>query len=218
VAGHAYPSGFWHDIFFIDSLHGWGTGYWYTFSGSGTDTTVIVNTTNDADWLPLLSNIGNHPLYKIFFLDHQKGWVTGATGIILSTQDGGQNWTREAEGMTNEWLSGLQFTSPHNGYICGNNMTLLKYGQISGEEETGGPGDREKEEVEVWPNPTRGKFQITNSKHQAPNSKQIQNSNYPMTQTKRIPCKEFSFWKLEFGICDLSLTISYSDHLPSTAN
>jgi photosystem II stability/assembly factor-like uncharacterized protein len=158
VAGHAYPSGFWHDIFFIDSLHGWGTGYWYTFSGSGTDTTVIVNTTNDADWLPLLSNIGNHPLYKLFFLDHQKGWVTGATGIILSTQDGGQNWTREAEGMSNDFLSGIQFTSATSGYVCGNNMTLLKYGPLTCVNE------EEQENILVWPNPTNGKFKIQSRK------------------------------------------------------
>lgn len=160
VAGHAYPSGFWHDIFFIDSLHGWGTGYWYTFSGSGTDTTVIVNTTNDADWLPLLSNIGNHPLYKLYFLDHQKGWVAGATGIILSTQDGGQNWTREAEGMSNEWLSGLQFTSANTGYVCGNNMTLLKYGQASSIEDHGNGNKGKHLRIEVWPNPTQGHLNI----------------------------------------------------------
>jgi len=150
VAGHAYPSGFWHNIFFVDSLHGWGTGYWLTGAGTTTDTTFVVHTTNDSSWMPQLSNIGNHPLYGIFFLDLSRGWVTGARGDIFSTIDGGQNWIKEAEGMTNEWLSGVQFTSLNNGYICGNTMTLLKYGLINGVDEMDDVG------FEVYPNPTRG--------------------------------------------------------------
>ncbi|KAF0200491.1 MAG: hypothetical protein FD170_3456 [Bacteroidetes bacterium] len=155
LAGHAYPSGFWHNIFFVDSLHGWGTGYWLTGAGTTTDTTFVVHTTNDSSWMPQLSNIGNHPLYGIFFLDLSRGWVTGARGDIFSTIDGGQRWLREAEGMTNEWLSGVQFTCSNNGYICGNKMTLLKYGQINGLEEYGGPGS-----AEVYPNPTSSQFKI----------------------------------------------------------
>jgi hypothetical protein len=44
-----------------------------------------------------------------------------------------------------------------------------------GMEETGRPGNKEREAMEVFPNPTHGKFQITNPKHQTNPKTQIQN-------------------------------------------
>jgi photosystem II stability/assembly factor-like uncharacterized protein len=179
-AGHSYPSGFWRDIFFADPLHGWGVGYWLTSSGLETDTVKIAFTVDDSSWLPLLSNIGEIQLYKIFFLDLQRGWSAGASGEIFSTRDGGVTWTREAEGISNEWLSGLQFTSANTGYVCGNNMTLLKYGPVIGADEHGGNETWGKGSVEVWPNPTRGKFQITSTKFQTNSKNKIQNFQIEM--------------------------------------
>ncbi len=214
VAGHAYPSGFWHNIFFVDSLHGWGTGYWLTGAGTTTDTTFVVHTTNDSSWMPQLSNIGNHPLYGLFFLDLLHGWVTGARGDIFSTIDGGQNWIKEAEGMTNEWLSGVQFTSSNNGYVCGNRMTLLKYGQISGTGEHGRGEAGKPGSVEVWPNPTRGKFQITSTIRQLADQTNLKNQiqkcevvdlygniiDASVCNLKSGACLVLGAWDLEFDI------------------
>jgi hypothetical protein len=53
-----------------------------------------------------------------------------------------------------------------------------------------------EEDIAVGARKNKGinRTQIPNPKHQIPNS------NYPMTKTKKIPCKVLSFWKLEFGI------------------
>jgi photosystem II stability/assembly factor-like uncharacterized protein len=137
IGEHAYPSGFWYDVFFIDSLNGWGAGYWLTGGGTTVDTAVIIHTTDDSSWFtPQLINVGNTGSFvKVFFLNNQMGWTINASGRIYSTTDGGNTWTREAEGMTEEFLICIQFTSSNNGYVAGNNKTLLKYTLLSDVEE-----------------------------------------------------------------------------------
>ncbi|RLD69986.1 MAG: hypothetical protein DRI87_08950, partial [Bacteroidetes bacterium] len=51
-------------------------------------------------------------------------------------------------GLTTAFLRGVQFTSTTNGYIVGNNKTLLKYTAITG------IGDEvENIKFEIYPNP-----------------------------------------------------------------
>jgi hypothetical protein len=81
----------------------------------------------------------------------------------MKTADGGSLWENDPPG-TNELLTAVQFTSATSGFIIGNNKTIFRYTLISGEEETGRPGDREMELVKVWPNPTRGELKVQRAK------------------------------------------------------
>jgi hypothetical protein len=158
IGDQAYPSGFWVDVFFTDTLNGWGAGYWLTGGGNPVDTAVVIHTTDNSTWFTAqLINVGYSGSFeKVFFLDNQIGWTINSSGWIYSTTDGGNTWTREAEGMTDEYLVRIQFTSISNGYIVGNNKTMLKYTQISSLE------DKPKQtELTLFPNPTTGKFKIT---------------------------------------------------------
>jgi photosystem II stability/assembly factor-like uncharacterized protein len=207
VAGHSYPSGHFTDVFFSDTEHGWATGMFLSFP---LDTVGIIHTSNDSSWFTQPLSIGNSgDMTKVFFLDNQVGWAVGSGGKIFSTVNGGQSWIREVDGMTNEWLNGVQFTSATNGYVCGNTKTLLKYGLVSGMEAW------EHGDVEVWPNPTRGKFQISNSKIQTNSKIQIQNIEVVDLYgkvIKEIVC-DFEFWAcLGFDAWDLEFDIS---HYPS---
>jgi hypothetical protein len=112
-------------------------------------------------------------------------------------------------------LTGVLFTSPNNGYIIGGEKTLLKYVQISGEPETGRQGDLENEAVVVFPNPTHGKFQITNPKHQTNNKFQTQNSKMQVEMVdlfgniiKAFVCDLKSGACLGLGACNLEFDIS----------
>jgi photosystem II stability/assembly factor-like uncharacterized protein len=137
------PAGTYTDIFFLDDQTGWVCG------------SVLGKTLNGTTWqkcptYPALQG----DLIKLFFLDASNGWGVGAAGQILQTSDSGDTWFFTAVGMVSEFLINVQFTSLTNGYICGNDKILLKYGAISGVEETGGRRDREWD-VKVWPNPCR---------------------------------------------------------------
>jgi len=83
--------------------------------------------------------------------------------------------------------------------------------------ETGGPGDRERGSVIVFPNPTRGKFQITSTKFQTKSKIQIQNSKLQV-EVVDLYGKPMEFWNpgtigtvgnLEPGTWNLELDISH---------
>ena len=66
-------------------------------------------------------------LNDVFFLNTSEGWTVGNGGVILHTSNGGATWNLEADGTTANMLRSVRFTSPTNGYVLGNNGTLLKY-------------------------------------------------------------------------------------------
>jgi hypothetical protein len=53
------------------------------------------------------------PLAKIYFVDHDYGWICGA-GILLSTKDGGNSWKTD---YFPEFLRYMQFTDRENDWI-----------------------------------------------------------------------------------------------------
>jgi hypothetical protein len=199
------PAGTYTDIFFLDDQTGWVCG------------SVLGKTLNGTTWqkcpsYPALQG----DLIKLFFLDASNGWGVGFAGQILQTSDGGNTWSFVAVGLTSEILINVQFTSLTNGYICGNDKILLKYGLVNGEEEYGSLESGGIEGVEVWPNPTHGKFQITSAIRQLADQ-----TNYK-TQIQNIEvidpygniivfadCNLVFGASLEFGINNFEVDLSY---------
>ena len=134
------PGGTFNDIHFINNQEGWVVG----------DGGIIGHTTNGgAAWITQTNpDTQNRSLYGVFFLDSNKGWAVGFNGIILHTIDAGTTWTIVETGLTTAFLRGVQFTSTTNGYIVGNNKTLLKYTAITGIED-----EVENIKFEIYPNP-----------------------------------------------------------------
>ena len=52
------------------------------------------------------------------------GWVTGNTGFIKKTTDGGATWTDQTSG-TNQALHGIDFINANEGWACGLAGTIL---------------------------------------------------------------------------------------------
>ncbi len=117
------PGGTFNDIHFISNQEGWVVG----------NVGIIGNTTDGgADWITQTNpDIQNRSLYGVFFLNSDKGWAVGVNGVILHTIDGGTNWAVEGAGLTTAFLRGVHFTSATNGYVVGNDKTLLKYGELT---------------------------------------------------------------------------------------
>ena len=123
------------------------------------------------------------PLYDCFSLDEDYLWAVGGKGQIYFTdnasdfgfdQQTSTGWTNVAfqaqpNPCPDATLRSVFFTSVNHGFAAGNKNTLLKYMQVSGVDET---NDRD---LGIYPNPTHGKFQITDPKPQTNSKNQIQN-------------------------------------------
>ena len=82
---------------------------------------------------------GSPTLYNIYFVNEKIGYITGARGAILKTEDGGKTWNRkiarsEAARQNNNprrggiraHLMGIQMISETVGFIVGSENTILK--------------------------------------------------------------------------------------------
>ena len=154
------PVGSYNSLFFINDNEGWVVG------NSG-----IMGGTKDGGnaWKSLANTIfSEESLFDIYSPNGVNVWAVGAEGTIIhspngndfwwnSPEDQGNNtvWNIEGAGLTTALLRGVHFISPNNGYVVGNNKTLLKYAENSG------IGDNvEPLKFEIYPNPAQNKIQI----------------------------------------------------------
>lgn len=65
-------------------------------------------------------------LRAVQFIDQDKGWAVGGTGVLLSTSDGGATWTAMRK-PTDDALRDVFFTDENNGWlICERSVYQLK--------------------------------------------------------------------------------------------
>ena len=80
---------------------------------------------------------GSAPLYNIYFVNENVGYITGGRGTILKTEDGGKIWARKMarsdtpgrggrRGGMRANLMGIQMISETIGFIAGSENTILK--------------------------------------------------------------------------------------------
>jgi len=70
-----------------------------------------------AQWTQQNSGI-DLDLVSIYFTDNENGWAVGSEGIILHTDDGGDNWNEQPSGTSYD-LESVSFLDPLNGWIAG---------------------------------------------------------------------------------------------------
>ena len=149
------PSGGYNAIYMVDTLNGWAVG----------DNGIIIHTTDGHIWTAQ-TNPSSNSLFDVFFLNTQEGWAVGVNGTILHTTNGGTNWLVEGAGLTGNFLTGVHFTSSTNGYVSGNDKTLLKYTQSIGITPIPGTLPEDYALMQNYPNPfnptTTIKFTISN--------------------------------------------------------
>lgn len=62
---------------------------------------------------------------NVFFLDENEGYVSGGTGKIHKTTDGGTTWTAQTTGTT-QLINDVHFINSNTGFACGAGHTFLK--------------------------------------------------------------------------------------------
>lgn len=67
----------------------------------------------------------NQKLTDIFFIDAERGWVVGDSGIIYLSLDGGDTWSIRQSGTISN-LTTIHFINDQRGWVGGENGILLK--------------------------------------------------------------------------------------------
>ena len=73
--------------------------------------------TATAHWITQNSGVLNR-LHGMFFADRKQGWIVGSNGLLLTTNDGGTQWTRQAA-ISREILRDVYFLDPQRGFVLG---------------------------------------------------------------------------------------------------
>ena len=85
-------------IYFTDTENGWVVG-----QESITTDGVIFHTSNGGiNWLKQNSGVTGFRLQSVHFIDAMNGWACGGDGTVLSTIDGGSNWSIETTNLDPE--------------------------------------------------------------------------------------------------------------------
>jgi len=66
----------------------------------------------------------NQDLFSVTFPTEQKGWACGRWGMVLHTEDGGENWVRQPSG-TDYVLTSICFSDPQNGWAVGEEGVII---------------------------------------------------------------------------------------------
>ena len=84
------------------------------------------------EYSPLTMTLQESPspgtLLDVDFQDAKHGWIVGAGGTMLHTEDGGTTW-KKAPRQTNMLLTAVTFADAKHGWILGQNGTLAPYRQ-----------------------------------------------------------------------------------------
>ena len=113
------------NIFFIDNLTGWVTGY---YLGLPHYTAIFRTTDGGTNWIETQFGSGtDESLSGIFFVDNMKGWAVGGAnsqGLVYYTSDGGTNWIQQNIPST-EFLYRVFFVDENHGWASGHLGTIL---------------------------------------------------------------------------------------------
>lgn len=117
--------GYLMDLFFLNHLKGWAVG-WYSEQSTKGERIIwgqVLHTQNGGKtWMTQLKESGgarSGGFSRVYFIDENKGWVVGNSGLIFHTKDGGKNWERQKSG-TRFRLNGVHFVNNKMGWAIGN--------------------------------------------------------------------------------------------------
>jgi len=91
---------------------------------SGNSNANVYKTTNSGNNWTSQSTSAGGSIEDIFFINQNRGWVTGSTSAYSLTTNGGTNWFHFSTGATSDFHS-VHFADPLNGCIVGENGKTL---------------------------------------------------------------------------------------------
>jgi len=115
------PGGGLSDVQFLDDRTGWAIGPAHILrtDDGGETWRLLVRSTTENGYLS-----GN----AIHFVDRQRGWLVGHSGVVMRSDDGGLTWASVSVPLRAEehpTLWDVTFVDPSHGWIAGERGTIL---------------------------------------------------------------------------------------------
>ncbi len=116
---HLSKNGWLCNVTFIDLHNGWAVGREVTKEGGKG---IILNTSDGGkNWTPQECDTPAE-LRDLYFIDINRGWVSGYGGTILYTSDGGINWEKQESRFSGD-LEDICFVDGLTGWAAGAEKT-----------------------------------------------------------------------------------------------
>jgi photosystem II stability/assembly factor-like uncharacterized protein len=112
-----------NEVFFSDKDHGWISGGYFN---EGEEFLILLKTTDGGENWQEVADFA-YQINEMFFVDSLHGWAVGCDtshhGIIISTEDGGDTWSPQIEGLSVP-LTALHFKDGIGWAVGGNGLIL----------------------------------------------------------------------------------------------
>ncbi len=95
--------------------------------------------------------------FDVYFVDANYGWISGQFGTFLRTSDGGETWYQHDYGSSLN-LYGVWFTDQNTGWMTTHDGQILH--TTSGGGPVGIGNTIETSDIEIFPNPSNGNFNV----------------------------------------------------------
>lgn len=117
-----------NDIWFVDRMHGWVTGYQVLVAGESLRPLLFETTDGGDSWKQVSVDADILPSSVCFIGD--QGWLAGSRrvvngdsvklqGVLLHTTDGGFHWQRVELGPNEPFLTDVRFADKDHGWLVG---------------------------------------------------------------------------------------------------
>jgi photosystem II stability/assembly factor-like uncharacterized protein len=84
---------------------------------------IQLQSANLSSWQLLRASPNDGNYYDLFFLDENNGWITGDSGKILYSSNGGADWEKQNSPI-HEKIHSIIFLDKNNGWVCGGRYIL----------------------------------------------------------------------------------------------
>jgi photosystem II stability/assembly factor-like uncharacterized protein len=119
-------------VSFADAQHGWVVG------GDEEGLSTILTTTDGGAVWTECAQVGGENLTGVVFADALHGWAVGYRGSIMSTSDGGANWSRD---LLPFHLRAVTCIDATHAWAVGDGGAILAYGAPAPRVQIGGADD-----------------------------------------------------------------------------
>lgn len=122
------------DIYFTDQDHGWVAGQ-VPYVEESLPPYIISRTENGGEsWTARTAiSTADTAFSAVHFVNPERGWMVGQSGVILHSTDGGESWQQQESGIDEnlpeeeQTLRDVYFVNESNGWAIGNNGQILHY-------------------------------------------------------------------------------------------